>query len=333
MDEVKPDEHKADDTKATVAETTAPELAAAPLAAAAAAAEAPAADVSAAEASPAPETTILSPAPAAVAPEVSNAPDAARMEDEPLIEAPHWSAGIREKAAALRAHPMALLAASVVLAAGFGVVAGGLAASDWRKPAPAPAPAAVAKAQPAPEMKAITDSIAQLRSDLAAIKSGTDAVSRNTRTQFAKLDDRFDRIEKAQAEPSGRLSKLSESVERLDQRVQQLASRDAREVTGSVPPRQTQAAAQPAPAPAAVPLPTPAPGPTAAAPAPAEPQVLQGWRVRSVYDGMALLQGRGGMIEVMPGDTLPGAGRIEAIRRQDGRWVVTTSKGMIVSQR
>jgi hypothetical protein len=39
------------------------------------------------------------------------------------------------------------------------------------------------------------------------------------------------------------------------------------------------------------------------------------------------------MVEVAPGDMLPGLGRIEAIRRQDGRWVVITSRGMIVSMR
>ena len=37
-----------------------------------------------------------------------------------------------------------------------------------------------------------------------------------------------------------------------------------------------------------------------------------------------------GVIEVEPGDVVPGLGRIEAIRRQDGHWVVVTSKGLIV---
>jgi hypothetical protein len=39
------------------------------------------------------------------------------------------------------------------------------------------------------------------------------------------------------------------------------------------------------------------------------------------------------MVEVETGDVLPSLGRIEAIRRQDGRWVVITSKGMITSMR
>ena len=32
------------------------------------------------------------------------------------------------------------------------------------------------------------------------------------------------------------------------------------------------------------------------------------------------------------GDPVPGAGRVDAIRRQDGRWVVVTSKGLIVGR-
>jgi hypothetical protein len=29
---------------------------------------------------------------------------------------------------------------------------------------------------------------------------------------------------------------------------------------------------------------------------------------------------------------MPGLGRVEAIRRQDGRWVVVTNKGLIVTR-
>ena len=42
---------------------------------------------------------------------------------------------------------------------------------------------------------------------------------------------------------------------------------------------------------------------------------------------------RMGMFEVVPGANLPGLGKVETIRRQDGRWVVVTPKGFIVSQR
>ena len=32
------------------------------------------------------------------------------------------------------------------------------------------------------------------------------------------------------------------------------------------------------------------------------------------------------------GDVVPGLGRIEAFRKQDGRWVVVTPKGLIVAR-
>jgi hypothetical protein len=66
---------------------------------------------------------------------------------------------------------------------------------------------------------------------------------------------------------------------------------------------------------------------------PANLPKLEGWHVRSVYNGAALIQSRiGGVMEVEPGDNLPGLGRIEAIRRQDGKWVVVTSKGLIAAR-
>jgi hypothetical protein len=84
------------------------------------------------------------------------------------------------------------------------------------------------------------------------------------------------------------------------------------------------------------------PGPggaeNAAAPAPSEvrppkPPVVEGWVLRSVSDGVALVEGRHGIIEIEPGDSLPGIGRIHEIKRQDGHWVVVTPKGLIVSAR
>jgi hypothetical protein len=36
--------------------------------------------------------------------------------------------------------------------------------------------------------------------------------------------------------------------------------------------------------------------------------------------------------EVYAGDAVPGLGRVDAIRKQDGRWVVVTSKGLIVAR-
>ena len=59
---------------------------------------------------------------------------------------------------------------------------------------------------------------------------------------------------------------------------------------------------------------------------------LEGWVLRDVVYGGALIEGRQGIFEVYAGDPVPGLGRIDAIRRQDGRWVVVTSKGLIVAR-
>jgi hypothetical protein len=59
---------------------------------------------------------------------------------------------------------------------------------------------------------------------------------------------------------------------------------------------------------------------------------VEGWVLRGVANGVALIEGRRGIYEVYAGDPVPGAGRVDAIRRQDGRWVVVTSKGLIVGR-
>jgi hypothetical protein len=60
--------------------------------------------------------------------------------------------------------------------------------------------------------------------------------------------------------------------------------------------------------------------------------VVQGWVLRRVYDGAALIEGRDGIIEVETGMVAPGLGRIEGIKRQDGRWVVVTARGLVIGR-
>ena len=126
------------------------------------------------------------------------------------------------------------------------------------------------------------------------------------------------------AEPAAKLAKLSETVDKLraaqaSTTTAAAAPAPAKEVTGSIP--QQQAAAAPAPTPAAPPKPEVARLPT-----------VEGWVLRDVANGSALIESRRGMYEVYAGDPIPGLGRVDAIRRQDGRWVVVTSKGLIVAR-
>jgi hypothetical protein len=51
--------------------------------------------------------------------------------------------------------------------------------------------------------------------------------------------------------------------------------------------------------------------------------------VRGVSDGVALVEGPEGLWAVMPGATLPGAGRIQSIEKSGKGWVVVTSETTI----
>jgi hypothetical protein len=255
---------------------------------------------------------------------------AAGVEAEPEVEAPkpapsfaeiksaagrspHDVAGIllvpaAEAQRASRRPRFPVIAGFLVAVLALGAIAGAVAMSATESVAPVPAPvAAAAPVAPVADNVANSDTaslraeIAKLRSEVAGLKASLDSANRSASQQFAKLSDRIDHT---QADVSARATKTADQL-----------PKDI--VTGSIPS---------APAPAAIVTVTPPPPP--------QPPILPGWRLRDVYRGNAILQGRmGGMIELAPGDAFPGIGRVESIRRQDGRWVVITSRGMIVSMR
>ncbi|QXX74571.1 hypothetical protein [Methylovirgula sp. HY1] len=61
------------------------------------------------------------------------------------------------------------------------------------------------------------------------------------------------------------------------------------------------------------------------------PHFLSNWVVRDVYEGVALVEGPEGAMEVTRGESIPGAGRVEAIERKNGGWIVVTSRGVMGS--
>lgn len=152
----------------------------------------------------------------------------------------------------------------------------------------------------------LAQDVSQLSADLVALKATVQGAGQATSAQLAKTTQRLDRAERAQAEQAARLAKLSEAVDRLDRRTATLAG----DVTGALGDQRPSAPNE--------------------AKRGARPPIVQGWVLRDVFDGSALVQGRIGLVEVEPGDQLPGLGRIETIRRQDGRWAVVTSRGLIV---
>ena len=56
------------------------------------------------------------------------------------------------------------------------------------------------------------------------------------------------------------------------------------------------------------------------------------YTLREVQDGIALVQGRGGLYEVGPGDRLPGAGKVLAVEKIGRKWIVVTESGRIDGQ-
>jgi hypothetical protein len=66
--------------------------------------------------------------------------------------------------------------------------------------------------------------------------------------------------------------------------------------------------------------------------APAEAKVLPDWILHGVRGRHALVEnGHGDLFEITDDSRLPGLGRVEGIKRQDGQWVVVTTRGVITS--
>jgi hypothetical protein len=239
------------------------------------------------------------PARAAVATPIAPAP--AQAPAAPLASSRPWA----------QAGRLAALAAGIAIAAAVGTTGGAMATAEIARLWSGDSPTPLASTE---DSRILKESIARITADVAALKAAVDTSGRSANSQLVKLGDRLDRFERAQAEPAAKLAKLAEAIDRIEHRAPASAATAAHDTTGSI------AAVAPPPQPQAPPV------------RDAGPPVLEGWVVRSVYNGAALIQGRFGVVEVERGDTLPGIGRVENIRRQDGRWVVVTTKGLIMAR-
>jgi hypothetical protein len=157
----------------------------------------------------------------------------------------------------------------------------------------------VTEAAPMPtlvdETRAVWSAVTQLQNDIAVLKSNTESTPRTGSSNTGA----------SSASAPGQMSNLSERFDRIERRIEALATKDT---TGTVPAAPLQKVGTRGP--------------------------LVGWSVRDVYRNAALIQGtKLGMMEVSPGDNIPGLGRIHSIRQQDGRWVVVTSRGIIAQPR
>jgi hypothetical protein len=206
-----------------------------------------------------------------------------------------------------RSSRFVLLAASVSIAAAIGsfaatLTAVGIGHSNTASVASASSPEPSSSA--ADLAKALKAQLAQLNT----MKSSLDSATHYANAQLNSISERLEKVEHAQTDPA-QLAHISDSIDRLNK-----LNATAPETTGSItPPIQTA---------------------TAAAPAPAEPKItdriLEDWVLEDVHGERALVASRyGGEFLVMPGSVLPGAGHVDAVKRQDGQWVVVTARGLI----
>ena len=208
------------------------------------------------------------------------------------------SAQTKTTAAPARSKRFVVLAASVAFAAGFGSFVGSVSGSGLARFIYPPPQA------PAAPTSGIENTIAAMReiklelAAVAALKASLDSAARATTNQYAKIADCLDRI---------------------DQRSVAVV-----ETTASLPAA-TQASA---------------PAQTAALAAVTSElqklsdRILPDWVVHDVQNGHALVESRyGGLFAVSAGSVLPGIGRVDMIKRQDGHWLVLTARGTITSAR
>ena len=70
--------------------------------------------------------------------------------------------------------------------------------------------------------------------------------------------------------------------------------------------------------------------PVQLSPAPeTRPTTIEGWTLRDVTNGTAVLEGPNGIWRAARGDTVPGLGRVDSIFKWGNRLMVATSKGLI----
>jgi hypothetical protein len=170
------------------------------------------------------------------------------------------------------------------------------------------------------EIRNLRETVALLRKQVSGVSENLDGLrtavdqsSKATNDRFGRFAENLDRIERVSSSSTVKLDKLAQAQAQApapaavasqppSQTMPMMASVAAPEITGSVPPS-------------------------------APRKVVKGWSVRQAYEGIAILQGPNGVSEAVLGQQVPGLGRIEEIKNENGRLVVESSGGVIYSSR
>lgn len=144
------------------------------------------------------------------------------------------------------------------------------------------------------------DDVKALKEEVAGLQKTLDATRESSAAKIDALTAKLDQPK----EDAARLAELQARIDRLEKTSSTRTAAEP-ETTGSVGGQ---------------------PSPDAGA------QVVRNWVVRDVYDGVALIEGRNGLVEVMRGAKVPALGRIQKIERRDRQWVVITDRGLILQR-
>ena len=142
------------------------------------------------------------------------------------------------------------------------------------------------------------DDLRALKKSVDALKDGLGQAKTDSAAALAQIAQRLDRVEH---EPTAKVAQVSDRLDRSERRT--VVPADA---TGSISPRSATAL-------------------------PPKPAAIPGFAVRDVSDGAALIEGRNGLFEISPGDSIPGVGLVQSIERRGRGWAVITSRGVISS--
>jgi hypothetical protein len=245
-----------------------------------------------------------------------------------------------------RSHPLRPVlsysaTAALALALGWGG-AHALAKHDVTKAERPWAETTQALRQSQDEVARLAGDIASLKAAVAALGHGVDLSRSEADLKQARILDKLDhsleaprqvaltlaglgeQMAKLETGSQGPALKLDALGERLDRIEHRLAA--GGDLAGMKP---TPIAAEPSSSAA---LASDAPTKTGSLDTPpsARESEVEGWVLREVYDGIALIESRGRrLVEVGLGEMVPGVGRVEAIERRGKRWVVVTAKGVI----
>jgi uncharacterized low-complexity protein len=200
------------------------------------------------------------------------------------------------------------------------------------------------------ETARLASDIAQLHAVLADLRASTDTSRKEAANRSGVLGERLaqldkslnakttalgERFEQIEREQNARIASLTAQLDRRAAAPAAAAAKAEPTQTGSIAeaPRSADAkAAEPKVTEAKLADAKPV-EPKMKTAAPEKPPVIDAWALRDVYDGTAILENRRRrLVEVAPGDMLPGVGRVEGVERHGREWVVVTRQGLVTPQ-